>query len=66
MQEDKRRFESESYYILDAVVQSLQKQGGSASAKPAFGYKTGADRDARVKPLSRDTILRLIQTLKDR
>jgi hypothetical protein len=66
MQEDRRRFESESYLILDAVVQSLQKQGGGAAAKPPFGNKPGIDRDARTKPLSRDTILRLIETLKDR
>ncbi|MCC6957848.1 MAG: hypothetical protein IT316_13705 [Anaerolineales bacterium] len=66
MAEEKRRFEMENYLAQDILVQPKSRQtGGSVSSSPSQNLLNG-DRERRAHPLSRDTILRLIQTLKDR
>lgn len=66
MAEEKRRFEIENYLAQDILVQPKSRQtGGSVLSSSSKNLQNG-DRDQRAHPLSRDTILRLIQTLKER
>jgi len=66
MHEEKRRFEIENYLIQDVSVHSKPRQRVETSSSPADQVQMEDDQGSRVRPFNRDTILRLIQTLKDR
>lgn len=66
MAEEKRRFEIEHYLAQDVLVQPRSRQTGGSVPSSSSQNLLNGDRERRAYPLSRDTILRLIQTLKER
>lgn len=66
MSQDKRKFESNSYYFLDGLLKPDSGQSSGEPSKNQGTGTTGRSQRAQHRPLDRDLIMRLIQTLKER
>ncbi len=66
MSDEKRKFETNTHTIQDAVLVSRQARAKDLADIQPIGYLSGLKPEDRGSFFTRDTILRLIATLKEK
>ena len=66
MSEDKRKFEANAHTLQDAVLVPRQSHSKDLADIQPIGYLSGLKSGKNGSPFTRDTILRLIETLKEK
>jgi hypothetical protein len=66
MSEDKRKFEANAFYMQNAMVQPHPGHGSSGSSKQTLKSHQDGEGEIRGSSYTREMILRLIQSLKDK
>lgn len=65
MSDEKRKFETDTHILQDAVLVKRQARSKDLSDVQPIGYLSGL-KEERGSLFTRDTILRLIETLKEK
>ena len=66
MSEEKRKFEPKSHTLKDAVLIPHTLRSKDLADIQPIGYLSGLKAEYNTTPFTRDTILRLIATLKEK
>ena len=66
MSEDKRKFEANTHTLQDAVLVPRQPRSKDLADIQPIGYLSGLKAGKNGSLFTRDTILRLIETLKEK
>jgi hypothetical protein len=66
MSEDKRKFEANTHTLQDAVLVPRQSRSKDLADLQPIGYLSGMKTGKNSSLFTRDTILRLIETLKEK
>ena len=66
MSEDKRKFEANTHTLQDAVLVPRQSRSKDLADIQPIGYLSGLKAGKNGSLFTRDTILRLIETLKEK
>ncbi len=66
MSEDKRKYEANAHTIEDAVLVPRQPRSKDLADLQSIGYLSGLKAGKNGSRFTRDTILRLIETLKEK
>lgn len=65
MSDEKRKFEADTHILQDAVLVKRQARSKDLADVQPIGYLSGL-KEERSSLFTRDTILRLIETLKEK